>query len=181
MNRWQRQDGMVLVTVLLLMMVVAILGTIAINTSTIDIQIFGNLKKGSETMESAEAGVEISIPVIERTLAAGELEPTQLTINSTTVDLTKVAGTSDANNLGGEIAGASNYDPDTVSGTGTNGPDVTMPMPGGVTVKVDIDRLYSYTLPGGALEFASGYEGVGAAAAGGGIGVLYRITSEGNK
>lgn len=175
------QNGMILVTVLLLMMVVAILGTIAINTSTIDIQIFGNLKKGSETMESAEAGVEISIPIIERTLAAGELEPTTITVNGASVDLSKVSGTTNPNNLGGEIIGASNYDADTVTGSGSNGPDVTMAMSGGVNVKVDIDRLYSYTLPGGALEFASGYEGVGAAAAGGGIGVLYRISSEGSK
>jgi hypothetical protein len=50
-----------------------------------------------------------------------------------------------------------------------------------VEVRVDVDRMYSYALPGGALEFASGYEGVGASAAGGGIGVLYRISSQGNK
>ena len=31
------------------------------------------------------------------------------------------------------------------------------------------------------MEFASGYEGVGAAAAGGGIGVLYKVTSQGKK
>lgn len=180
MKTLRNQNGMILVTVLLLMMVVAILGTIAINTSTIDIQIFGNLKKSSETLESGEAGVEISIPIIERSLSAAELEPTQITVNGSTRCLDKVGGdcsSSTANNLGLELTGGSNYDADST----TSNPDLKMPMAGGVEVTVDIDRLYSYTLPGGALEFASGYEGVGAAAAGGGVGVLYRITSEGCK
>lgn len=183
---WMRfvknQDGMILVIVMLLMMVVAILGTIAINSSTVDVQITGNLKKSTESLAVAEAGVELSVPIIERTLAAGGLDPASFQVSGSngtpkTVCLDKVGGdcsSETVNELAEEISGGKDYDPDT-PGTAA---DFAVTRDG-TTATVDIDRLYAYTLPGGAMEFASGYEGVGAAAAGGGIGVLYRITSEG--
>ncbi|MGH7166380.1 MAG: hypothetical protein ACREIS_12745, partial [Nitrospiraceae bacterium] len=45
---------------------------------------------------------------------------------------------------------------------------------GTFTVSGDIDRLYAVPKAGGALQFAAGYEG-GGAAGGGGIDILYRI------
>lgn len=173
MKQIRNENGMILVTVILLMAIVALLGVIAINTSTVDIQISGNMRRMSSAFSGAEAGTDLAVPVIERTLAAGELDPTS--ISDGTVD--------GGGDLATEITGGSDYNMDSASGSPDleytlSGPDENG---GSVQVQVDIDRMYAYTLPGGAMEFASGYEGTGAAAAGGGIGILYRITSEGTR
>lgn len=165
MDRLRNEQGMILITVILLLAIVTLLGVMAINTSTVDIQISGNVKRSSMAFGGAEAGVDLSIPVIEQSIAAGTLDPTSFTVGSDTVTVD--------GSLGGEINGSSDYDADTS--------DFAVPNLGGSAVTVDVDRLYSYSLPGGAMEFASGYEGVGAAAAGGGIGVLYRISSQGTR
>jgi Tfp pilus assembly protein PilX len=165
MKALKDEQGMILITVILLLMVVTLLGIMAINSATVDIQITGNLKRSSSSFSGAEAGIDLSTPIIEKSIAAGALDPTSFTVGSDTVNIDS--------NLGDEIAGGHDYDTDTS--------DFAVPSLGGTQVNVDIDRLYSYTLPGGAMEFASGYEGVGAAAAGGGVGVLYRINSQGTK
>jgi len=170
MNRLSNEDGVILLTVILLMAVVAILGVVAINTSTVDVQISGNQRRSSIAFGGSEAGTDLAQPIIERTIAAGTLEPT--TISGGTVDPSPLAGV----DLGSEITGGNDYNADTPFGN----PDLTFSV-GDATANVDIDRLYSYALPGGALEFAAGYEGVGAAAAGGGIGVLYLVDSVGSR
>lgn len=161
-NRLNDEKGMILAMVLMLMVVIAVLGVMTINTSTIDIQIFGNQKTSSESFEMAQAGVDVSIPIIENTLDNGAVpvfnSPHPITL---------------AADLEGEVLG-STVSTDSV-GTLT---DVTVTT-GGATAKADIDRLFTQALAGGSLEFAGGYEGVGAAAAGGGTAILYRIRSEG--
>ncbi|NIQ98260.1 MAG: hypothetical protein GWN87_32050 [Desulfuromonadales bacterium] len=152
------------------MAIMALLGTIALNTSTTDIQIMGQFRRSTASFEGAEAGTDLSVPIIERTLSAGTLDPTSFSVNGT-------AAIIDTANLGNEITGGSNKDGDDAS----NSPDFDIDDLGGVNVKADIDRMYSYTLPGGAMQFAAGYEGVGAAAAGAGIGILYKIRSQGER
>lgn len=180
MNIPNNEKGTILVTMLILMVIVTLIGVLAINTSTVDIQISGNLKRSSTALASAEAGIDLAIPIIESTLSSGQLttSPTTITtamsfpygfVSSASLD------TSDAVGLGAEITGGQDYHTDTAS-TGT---DIAITNLNGVAVNVDIDRLYSYALAGGSLEFASGYEGVGAGAGGGGIGILYGIDSQG--
>lgn len=158
------ERGAILITVLILMVIIALIGTFAVNTSTVEIQISGNLKRTTSAFEGAEAGVGLSVPIIEKTLAVGTLDPTSFTVGSDTV--------TPVSSLGNEIIGAAM----------TNvTEDFEVPSLDGVKVEADIDRLYSYTLPGGAMQFAAGYEGVGASAAGAGVGVLYRIKSKGTR
>lgn len=159
--------------VLVLMVIMTLLGILVIDFSSIDLQITGNQKLSSTEFSGADAGLDLSIPVIEKTLAEGALDNAGITA------LGKVtAGDAAAQaELLDEITGASNLNADTACVT----PDLTIASLGGVTVQVDIDRLISDILAGGALEFASGYEGIGAGAAGGGISVLYRVTSHGNR
>lgn len=152
------------------MTIIALLGTLAVNTATVDIQSFGSLKRAASTFVGAEAGIDLSIPIIEQTLAEGDLTPTSFEITNSDGGTDTVAI---YNSLGPEIHGSSDYD--------TDDKDFVVPDFGGVRVETDVDRLYSYQLPGGAMQFASGYEGVGAAAAGGGTGVLYRVRSKGTR
>lgn len=162
-NRIKNEDGMILAMVLMLMVVIAVLGAMAINTSSIDVLIFGHQKRASESLEVAQAGVDASIPIIENTLIDGNVPDFSA--------LPEIVLHSD---VGDEILGT------TVSNDTIDiDPDVTITMAGGAVARADIDRLYAQALAGGSLEFAGGYEGVGASAAGGGTSILYRIRSEG--
>lgn len=181
MKTLNNENGAILITMLLLMVIVTLIGVIAINTATVDIQISGNLKRASTAMQGAEAGVDLSIPLIESTLAVGQLSTSTATI-STSMIFPSGSGTTasldiaSSPSLGDEITGSSSYNSDTAN---SSPPDILITNLNGVTVNIDIDRLYSYALPGGSLEFAAGYEGVGAGAGGGGVGILYGIDSQG--
>lgn len=179
------QRGAILITMLLLMVIVTLLGVIAINTSTIDIQITGHSKRAALALQGAEAGIDLSIPIIESTLSMGQLS-TSTAMVSTTITFptfpdgsvpTAGLNTTSAPNLGTEITGGANYPNDNDSPTLNT--DLSITNLNGVGVNVDIDRFYSYALPGGSIEFAAGYEGVGAGAGGGGVGILYGIDSQG--
>ncbi len=173
MKTINNERGAILITMLLLMVIITLLGVIAINTTTIDIQITGYTKREALAFQGAEAGIDLSIPVIENTIANSALTPASITVNGTISDLTTISGV--ATNLESEIQN-DQVDPE----LSTFNTDISISNIGqGVAVNVDIDRLYSYVLPGGSLEFASGYEGTGAGAGGGGVGVLYRIDSQG--
>lgn len=171
MNKAMKNErGAVLITILLLLMIITIIGVIAINISTVGVQIAGNQKRVSTAFEGADGGVDLAIAVIENSLAAGTLDPTSFTISGST-------NTLDTTTLGSEILGASDYNTDNPS----DSPDISISNLNGVQVRVDIDRMYAYALPGSSLEFASGYEGAGAGAAGGGVGILYKIDSQATK
>ncbi|HHL39370.1 MAG TPA: hypothetical protein ENJ37_02580 [Deltaproteobacteria bacterium] len=165
--------GAILVTMLVLMVIVSILGVVVINTSTIDIQISRNARSGSLAFGGAEAGTDLAVPIISNTIVNNTLTPSGTTGIITGLDTT---------NLQSEILGGSDYDSDTP----TSSPDVTITdLTSGdpnstVEVRIDIDRLYSSTISGSALDFASGYEGVGLTISKGGTGILYRVTSRGS-
>lgn len=162
-NRVRNEKGMILPMVLMLMAAIAILGMMAINISTIDIQIFGYQKRSSESLEVAQGGVDASIPVIENTLIEG-VAP----------DFSALPEIILSADIAGEVLGQIVANDDI-----NNLPDVTVRMAAGASSQADIDRLYARPLSGGAMEFAGGYEGVGASSAGGGVSILYRIRSEG--
>ncbi|MDF1580788.1 MAG: pilus assembly PilX N-terminal domain-containing protein [Desulfuromonadales bacterium] len=167
----RNESGVILITVLLLMLIMTFLGIMVIDTSTIDMQIAGNFKRTTTAFEGAEAGVEIAIPIIERTMFNGSMLPyNSLTTSPNLIDPDLVS----------EITGSLNNSSDHFCG-GSVDPDIVIADLNGVKIEVDIDRLLSDTVAGGAIEFASGYEGVGAGAAGGGNQVLFRIVSQGTR
>ncbi len=179
MNTLNNEKGTILITMILLMVIVTLIGVIAINTATVDIQISGNLKRVSTAFEGAEAGVDLSIPIIENTIAGGALTTSSSGVSYTIGTLANLddgsANDKDTTLLESEIL----TDQSATELSDFNA-DITIADIGqGIAVSMDIDRLYSYALPGGSLEFASGYEGVGAGAGGGGVGILYGIDSQG--
>ena len=184
MKNLNNEDGMILLTVLMLMFIATLLGVISINSSTIEVQISGNEKRVSTSFAAAEAGIDLAIPIIEQSLAFGSLTPSSFTVPDRegvdrAVDMdTDISPGTNKTQLYNEIADpAFSYGFDN-----TTTPDIYIKDLGvGVEVMIDIDRLYSEVIAGGALEFAMGYEGVGSGAAGGGVVVYYRITSAGKK
>lgn len=170
MKTVKNEDGMILLTVLILMFIATLLGVISINSSTVEVQIAGNERRVSTAFAAAEGGLDLAIPIIEQSLISGTLMPAAFTVGEKAVTIG-----ADLYNEISNPAFANNSD--SVSET----PDISIPSLGGVSVDIDIDRLYAEVIAGGALEFAMGYEGVGAGAAGGGIALYYRINSMGTK
>jgi len=163
MKTLNNERGAVLITTLLLLVIITLIGLIAINTATVDIQISGQTRRSSMAFGGAEAGVDLSIAIIENTIKNNTLTPSSVPTGPIT--------TLDTAGLEGEILGDNPYNPDTPANK-----DFAMSNLNNVAVDVDIDYLYPYIMPGGSAEFAVGYEGVGVT---GGKAVLYRIDSQG--
>jgi len=84
MKLYNNEKGAILITMLLLMVIVTLIGVIAINTATVDIQITGNTKRESIAMGAAEAGIDLSIPIIENSVSAGEFVTPTIADNNAT-------------------------------------------------------------------------------------------------
>ena len=167
MKRNHDERGSTLITTLVLLMVVTLVGIIAVNTATVDIQIAGNAKRATGALEGAEAGTNLSVPIIESTIVSGGI----LTPSAPTGVITGL----DTGNLANEIMANDVNDPDTPSGA----PDVSITNLSRVNVNVDIDYLFTSAVTGGNQNMGMGYEGIGAGSAGGGAASIYRLQGEG--
>jgi Tfp pilus assembly protein PilX len=164
----ESERGTILVTVLILLMIVSLMGIMATNIATVDLQITGNTKRTTAALEGAEGGSAVATSVIENTM-----ENKALTPGATTAVITSL----DTANLDEEIRGGVAYDMDDPQAS----PDLAMADLGQVAVNVDIDWMYTDLVAGGAAAMAMGYDGVGGGAGGGGSGALYQIRSQGTR
>ncbi len=160
------EQGTVLVTALILLLLVTLAGIIAVSSSTVDIQIAGNSRRVTTAFQGAEGGVNLAIPIIENTILQATLTPAVPVGPITALDVA---------NLEREILADATAPADTA----TASPDVTMASLGGVAVNTDIDWMYTTIIEGGAVQFAMGYEGIGAGASAAGTASMYRLNSEG--
>jgi Tfp pilus assembly protein PilX len=154
-------DGFILITVLLLLLVLTILGIAAINTSTVENVLSGNVRLRERNLSKADAGAEISSGLIERSVRESDIT------GFTNIVSPAFASTSD-DYLPNELR-ATAFDPDTQ--------DLAFTVDS-QNVTVDIDKMYSKWIGGTAIEFASGYEGAGKSA-GSGFYTFYRINATG--
>src|SRR5574341_315106 len=69
------EQGTVLVTALILLLLVTLAGIIAVSSSTVDIQIAGNSRRVTMAFQGAEGGVNLAIPIIENTILQAALTP----------------------------------------------------------------------------------------------------------
>lgn len=171
------EKGTILISMLMLLVIVSILAIIALSMTSVELQVMGNLKKTNRTLNAAEGGVEMSHPVIEATLQAGQLAPSSVT----GVGIDVISSGTRPYSLSDEILGKQNYysDKDYDPNPANMQPNLTFSSVGGTAVYVDIDRLYTTTVPGASLEFASAYDGIGVSAGGGGAVIYYRIDGVG--
>ncbi len=148
-----KQDkGYVLVTSLLMLLVLTIIGIAAIETSTFENTLSGNIRLRETNLATADAGSEISTAIIERAVREQDTKGFTDLINDPNIatELRSSSFSSDSNDVG--------FD------TGTQ------------TVSVDIDKMYTKWIGGTAMEFASGYEGIGKSGSSG-FYAFYRINS----
>jgi Tfp pilus assembly protein PilX len=137
----RKEDGYILITALLLLLVLTILGFTAVSTSTLDNMLSGNMRLREKNLSSADGAVEISTKVIERAVREDDAK----NFASIVTDV----------NLGTELRTAS-FDADTM----TTNPDMTFTLDTH-DVTVDIDKMYSKFMGGSAIKFAEGRQGAG--------------------
>ncbi|NOZ70284.1 MAG: hypothetical protein GXP46_13845 [Deferribacteres bacterium] len=162
----KQDNGYILVTVLLLLLVLTIVGMSAIGTSSLENMLSGNIRLKERNIAKAEGGADISPAVIEETVR--------------TQDTKNFADIINDPSLPSELR-STPFDPDGTPDA-SNNPDLAIdihPDNPGVDVLVDIDKMYTKWMGGTAIEFASGYEGVGKSG-GSGFYTFYRINSTGN-
>lgn len=167
-----------MLTVLMLTIILTVIGLAAITTTTLELKMSGSERMRETTATAAESCVSGAVQIIQQTLANSAIPITLL--GGANPVITQPLGTSVGQNpLQQEILGQSDQNPDSadpsVAGATPNAV-FSIPHPASpFTVNVDIDRLYIRPKAGGSIQFAAGYEGIGAGAGGGGLEILYRI------
>jgi len=163
-----REDGVAMLTVLMLTIILTVIGIAAITSTTLDIKMAGGERMRESSVNAAEACVSSSVQIIQQTLQNSAI-PTALTAAGANPTILT------ATTLQTEILGGSDGNPDSAD-PNVNGsaPNASLALTG-YTVNIDIDRLYAKPKAGGSLQFAAGYEGTASGAAGGGIEIYYRI------
>ncbi len=158
-----------LVVALIIMGVLAVIGTSIIITSSIELNIAQNDKVAKTAFYRAENG---------RVIAAMVAEAAAWGIDYSDGDEFEVTG-SDIFVLDGDfIMEAFDLDPDDPIDEVSVDPDVRV-LEGGIqSADLDIDKRSTSLLPGASAEFGSGYEGAGAA---GGMQTRMLVTSIGSE
>jgi type IV pilus assembly PilX-like protein len=183
-----REEGIAMLTVLMLTIILTVIGIAAITTTSLDLWMAGGERIRESTVASEEAclssGVAIIGQVLENTtLPAAFLAATanpliplygQPTLggypNQTTGAMP--AGNPLVEEIMRHYEDTPNRDPDTadpalqLTQPATYRPNAVLTVPGYGTVNMDIDRLYTRHVVGGAAEFSEGIN----------IEILYRIS-----
>jgi Tfp pilus assembly protein PilX len=164
--RTQDQQGVALLTVMLLMVALTVIGIAALTVTSLENRMAGFERTTESAATAAEACLGTGVQIIQQTIDNAQL-PVAFR------DDQNPAGPVPAGNaatLQQEIMGQSDNNADAA----TTAPN-TVAVVAGYTVRGDIDRLYAKPKAGGSLQFAAGYEGTAGGAAGGGVDILYRI------
>jgi Na+-transporting methylmalonyl-CoA/oxaloacetate decarboxylase gamma subunit len=168
-----QQEGAVLVIAVLILLILTVVGIYAVTTSTIETKITGFEREFKEAFFTADSGEPIGIVV---TKAIIHYIPEDIS------DLPEPWNDSGVvnDNLFTEIItdGRDADDPYSAPDIRSKGAGNNLGFPARVELRVDIDRLASYQMSGGATEFGSGYEGIGQGG-GGDVAILYEMDSIG--
>jgi len=154
------ERGAVLAIALLIMLALALIGAAAMITSTMELDIARNERLAKESFYMADGGTTLSPILIEEAIEARALPA----MGGVTIDPDFL----------NELLGYP-----TATDTPNSSPDITTEV-NGKDINVDVDRIATQILAGGAAEFAAGYEGIGGGGASGGIAIFYRVDSQGS-
>ncbi len=170
------QQGTAIIMAMLILLVLSVIGVYAVSTSTVETKITGVEQGFQEAFYTADSGEPIGIYVTKRILhddpqnvsALGT--PWSSVVNSNLLGMTGKLFTNSTRDLSEPQSGSAGID--------SAGHSTDLGLPAYVQLLVDIDRLQSQHLPGGGVEFASGYESIGQGG-GGDVAVIYGLDSVG--
>lgn len=157
--------GYILITCLLLLLVLTVIGLSAIGTSTVENILSGNMRLRETNLSKSDAGTTVSVSIIERAIGEYNLRGYSNIVPDANLPIELRAESFSPDN--------SLDSPDVV--LAVDSCDAAAPPP----VRVDIDKMYVKWIGGSAMEFASGYEGMGKSAGSSGFYTFYRINSTG--
>ena len=155
---------------LMALLVLTVLAITAISTTTTEIRITGNAKLQELVFYGADGGSRSYPPILKETLKTGSFVPAKY--------VTPMGPVQDAANFAAEVFGTAGDD-GLIDSASDSTPDLYADLEP-VEVGVDVDRITEGYISGSAIEFASGYEGIGLAAAQGGVGIFYQADSLGH-
>jgi hypothetical protein len=167
------ERGVVLVFALVIMLLVAIIGSSATMTSQVDLKISGNTKVMRTSFYAADGGIMLSPRVISQIITERELPTPSQTPLITYDDYTKV---SDHPLLVKKILGFA-MDSDYQAADATTS-DISMDQGTLGSIAVNLSRVATQYLSGGGVEFAAGTEGVGVGGSASAA-IIYNISSRG--
>jgi Tfp pilus assembly protein PilX len=169
-----REDGIAMLTVLMLTIILTIIGLAAITTTILDIKMAGGERLRENSLDAAEACLSSGVQIIQQTMVNSSI-PTTLTGPGANPSITLPLGTGVGQNpLEAEILGQSDGNSDSADPSVASIRNAVLTM-SNYTVNMDIDRLYAKPVSGGSIAYGAGYGGTGAGASGGGVQLLYRI------
>lgn len=157
---FNNESGFVLVMSMLILIVLVLLGLSGSNTSLLETEISRNDRFHKMAFYNAEAGVWTTPKLISSTIDSSAAV--------TGAALGSVTYLDSEDSVFREIMGFDPLEADDPDPTDDR--DLTFTLsPGGInyTVNVNIQRLGSYLIKGGGVEFGSGYEGIGTGSTGG--------------
>lgn len=144
---YRNEKGVVLLTIMLMMVLVALIIMMALNISQIESTLASTNRRTTQGIFAAGGGAEIAFPVVQDTLAANGL-PTGYPA-TVAVDTATAGGDVNLADFVEEVAsGGGTLADDTAAAT----PDITVTAMNGQTVLIDVDYEGPATLPGSELE-----------------------------
>ena len=169
--RTNNENGMALVTCLLIMVVLTMIGIGITMDSTTEIKIAGNLKNKAVSFQNADTGTTAAPEIIEDNLYHSR-SSSPYTYSNNGANPVITVNTASFANL---AEGAPLKPAITISGSDITN-DVNLP----INAKITVTKTKKLAA-GSAIQMAAGYEGIGKSAATGGVHVYFRCQSQDNQ
>ena len=173
------EDGFVLVTSMVMLVILTLLGTFAINTSIFELQISVNDRISKQTFYKADGGAQTGIELLEQNLSCPNgFSSANTSIGGVDIFDLKLAYHEKKKDIEGHVTGTllANIPSDTIR---------AIRIPDDPANRVDTAPHTNLTawgkteyLPGSGIQMVSGYEGKGKGAAGGGAYIKYQLHSQ---
>ena len=157
-----REDGIAMLTVLMLTIILTVIGIAAITTTSLDIKMAGGERIRESTVNAAEACMSSGVQIIQQTLQNGAV-PGTLTAAGANPVVTAAPLESEIMGYPGFLGFSDSADPT----SGAFAPNAVLTV-SNYTVNMDIDRLYTQPMSGQPAGF-------GVPAQGAGVQIIYRI------
>ena len=169
------EQGIAMMTVLLVLLMMTVLGISALTVTGLENRMAGSMTSMESATAAAESCVGTGVNIIQQTIdpyaGAGTL-PAAFLDNVVTAGTPGPVPQANATVLNQEIMGQSDNNSDFPDGTGQF-PNLVQTV-GAFTVRGDIDRLYIKGSPGSGMQQFAGYEGTGSSSVGS-SNIFYRI------
>ncbi len=172
------QQGVALLTGMLLLMVMTVIGIASVTLTGLENRLAGYVRAGEAAAVAAESCLAVAVNAIEFTIRDGKV-PDALLDNASPAGPVPNAG---AAYLANEIMGAAGFEvgganvdilSSSVFNLGIPNPAQTL---NNFVVRGDIDRLHAKAGTGSSALMIQGYEGLGSGAGSGGTEILYQVS-----